>query len=149
MKVTHRTFISAVAGISFVIAGFSAAPARAGDEDVARALAAILGIAIIGAAINDARKDNDAKPVVRHYPRPRPLPKQVNRRVLPENCFRAYSDTRGGRVAAFSPHCLNQRYAYASNLPRTCLRQAFTPRGWRNVYGAKCLRNKGYRVAGR
>lgn len=152
----HRKFISAVAGLSIAITGFAAAPARA-DEDVARALAAIVGLAIIGAAIKDARDDDKArktvrkKPVVRHrqHVTPRALPKRVNRKLLPQRCFRTFSNRNGQNYAAFGHRCLSNHYTHVNSLPRQCLREAYGQRGLRTVYGARCLRNQGYQLARR
>ncbi|QIE46357.1 hypothetical protein G5B38_12940 [Pseudohalocynthiibacter aestuariivivens] len=49
-------FISLILAASLAVTGMTAAPARADDKDIARALAAIAGIAIIGAAIHDNNK---------------------------------------------------------------------------------------------
>ncbi|RKF13887.1 hypothetical protein D6850_11890 [Roseovarius spongiae] len=51
-----RSFIALIMAASLAVTGLTAAPAQAGDKDIARALAAIAGIAIIGAAINDRNK---------------------------------------------------------------------------------------------
>lgn len=147
--VLHRKFISLIAGASILITGLAAAPARAGDDDVARALAALVGIAIIGAAINDARKDDHAQPVVRHKPRvaPRPLPRRVNRKLLPQRCFRSFWGDRGGQVRGFGPKCLRNNYPFVRSLPQTCLRAVRGSGGRHNIYGARCLRSKGYQLA--
>lgn len=50
-------FITLIIAASIAVTGMTANPARAGDRDVARALAAIAGIAIIGAAIHDHNKN--------------------------------------------------------------------------------------------
>ncbi|PVA10051.1 hypothetical protein DC366_10370 [Pelagivirga sediminicola] len=62
-------FISIVLAASVAVTGLTAAPARAADRDVARALAAIAGIAIVGAVIHDAQK-NKRRAEARHHPRP-------------------------------------------------------------------------------
>lgn len=46
-------FISLILGASMAITSLTAAPARASDKDLARALAAIAGIALIGVAVSD------------------------------------------------------------------------------------------------
>ncbi|WP_138935671.1 hypothetical protein [Roseovarius arcticus] len=50
-------FISFIVAASIAVTGMTAAPAQASDRDLARALAAIAGVAIIGAAVHDSRKD--------------------------------------------------------------------------------------------
>jgi hypothetical protein len=147
----HHKFIGAIAGLSILITSFAAAPARAGDDDVARALAALVGIAIIGAAINDARDDRHVKPKVHTYSgvNPRPLPPRVRRNILPQKCFRVFTNNKGGRMPAFGHRCLQNSYAYANALPHRCLRNAKTNRGLRPVYGARCLRQEGYQLSRR
>ncbi len=49
-------FISLILAASLAVAGMTATPAAASDRDMARALAAIAGIAIIGVAISDNNK---------------------------------------------------------------------------------------------
>jgi len=54
-------FIALIVAASIAVTGFTAAPAKAGDRDVARALAAIAGIAIIGVAINEHNKSQNRR----------------------------------------------------------------------------------------
>ncbi|MEL7133031.1 MAG: hypothetical protein AAGK77_11525, partial [Pseudomonadota bacterium] len=60
----HRNFIGTIAAVAIAITGFSAAPARAGDDEVAAALAALLGLAIVGAVIHDKKKDKKKRHTV-------------------------------------------------------------------------------------
>lgn len=50
-------FIALILAASVAATGMTAAPARAADRDLALALGALVGVAIIGAAIQDAKKD--------------------------------------------------------------------------------------------
>ena len=61
---SHRSFIALITGLALAVAltGASAAPARA-DDDAARILAGLVGLAIIGAAIEDNHHD---RPTVVH-----------------------------------------------------------------------------------
>lgn len=68
-----RKFITFVLAASIAATGLSAQSARAGDRDLGRALAAIAGIAIVGAAIHDANKDQ--RRVIRHH---QPRKKQLH-----------------------------------------------------------------------
>ena len=153
----HRKFIATIAAAAIAITAFASAPARADSNDAARALATILGIAIIGAAINDARKDKDK--VTRHHnyrPRhqynhdhrlhPKPIPQRVHRRILPGKCLRSFQTDRG-RARLFTQRCLNRNYQFVNSLPRSCARQIWTDRGMRSGYGAGCLRRTGYQLA--
>lgn len=151
----HKKFIAGVVSLSVLITTGAAAPARADEDDVGRALAAILGIAIIGAAIADRNDDDDDddRRVVRRqnvYPQPYVHPKRrtdvSNRRILPQQCLRTFQVDRG-RMPAFGRRCLQRNYSYASELPRRCYTEVWTDRGWRGAYRARCLRERGYRLA--
>jgi len=51
-----RKFISLIVAASIAVTGLTAAPAQANERDLARALATIAGVAIVGVAINEASK---------------------------------------------------------------------------------------------
>ncbi len=157
----HRKFIAAIAAASIFITGISAAPVRAGDDDVARALAAIVGLAIVGAAINEARDDRKKKASVTrkkvhkhhqvkkpHHIHPRPLPHRARRNLLPGECLYSF-DTYEGPARVFGARCLERNYRYVNSLPQSCLRRVWTDRGTRYGYGARCLRRQGYQLAHR
>lgn len=150
----HRTFLSAVAILSIVLTGFAPAPARAADDDVARTLAVILGLAVLGAAIaHDDDRDRDRVTRYDNYrPRPgiapRPLPHRVQRKVLPQECLRSFR-TRDGRARMFTKRCLERNYRYTKSLPRDCRVRVKTDRGTRHGYGARCLNRRGYTIARR
>ncbi len=151
----HRRFIAAITAVSIAITAFAAAPARAGDEEVARALAAIAGIAILGAAIKSSRDKKKARakqhvyhapPKVHRHVQPRPLPKRVNRKLLPQRCLRNFRDNYGS-FPAFGRKCLRKNYGALNSLPQRCERSVRTDRGYRTVYGARCLSRKGFQLA--
>lgn len=165
----HMRFIGAVAAISIALTGLAAAPAKA-DDDVAKILAALAGIAILGAVINDRRHDDQVRhqpqPRVKPYAQPRhkprhkprahkrdhryvdPAPRPLPRRfVLPSRCLRTVPLRNGQRVNAFGQGCLNKHYRFSNSLPRQCAR---ADRGKNRViysYGARCLKNAGYKLA--
>jgi hypothetical protein len=158
----HKKFITAVAAASIMITGFAAAPARADSDDTKRALAALLGIAIIGAVIHDANKDHEYtvrrhKVQPRHRPhvqprrqphlQPRPLPKRVDRKVLPSQCLRTFKTRRGHNVREFGLGCLRNNYRFVNHLPQRCARTDRTHSGLRHGYDVKCLRAQGYRLS--
>ena len=166
----YRKFIGTVAAASLAITAFGAAPARADDEDVARALAALLGIAVVGAIINKSQKDDHV--VTRHQPRhvynppkprhvaprprnikphvqPRPLPDRVNRRLLPGKCLRTFETRRGAVRRGFGNRCLQNNYRFAHRLPAACRITVRSRQGHRTYYKARCLRDQGYRLARR
>jgi hypothetical protein len=170
----YRRFIATIAAASIALSTVGA-PAYAGNRDTTRALAAILGLAVVGKIIHDnnkdkkqaqqhQRRDSDThrpahKPprytqkqhqpqYNQHKPQARPLPRNVDNKLLPGNCFNSYK-TRQGRVQMFGSHCLNNSYHFANRLPRQCLSVFSTPRGNRRGYEARCLRDRGYRLAHR
>ena len=74
------------------------------------------------------------------------------RAPLPGYCLRRIR-THQGPVRMFGNRCLQRNYSRADWLPRACRMQV---RVWRNGhkvtrvgYHPRCLRNRGYRVAGR
>ncbi|MGJ8616993.1 MAG: hypothetical protein ACSHWS_09130 [Sulfitobacter sp.] len=161
----YRRFIATVAAASIAITAFGAVPARADDRDVARALAVILGAAVVGKIIHDNKKEKEravtrrrAAPVYeapRHEPRyieplaPRPLPRHVrNKKLLPAQCFRSY-ETRRGTVRMFGRRCLKNNFRHANTLPQHCKVRIKTYDGRRTGYQARCLRDAGYRLARR
>ncbi len=78
----------------------------------------------------------------------RPLPKRVQRKVLPASCrVQAYNER--GRFVAFSDWCLDRKFRYANALPRRCATGAHVQRHNRRtlVYSQRCLSRQGYAVA--
>lgn len=164
----HRQFIAVIAAAAIAITGLSAAPARAGDDDVAAALAVILGLAVVGTAIKKRNDDKKARAQVHTYkphpkpraqPRhvqphhghiqPRPLPRQVNRKLLPQRCLFNLRTDNGRTIQAFGQRCLNRHYGFTQSLPQHCGRRVWTRNGAGYAYGARCLDKQGYQLARR
>lgn len=157
-----RHAISSCLAVAVVLMGLTAGPARADQKDIVKALAVIAGIAIIGKVIKDRndRKDREETVVARRAPvdpvyrphrrpepiHPRPLPRRVDQKLLPQNCFRSF-DTYEGKVQMFGRHCLENNYAFVDRMPRACRQHIRTYRGNRVGYDARCLRDSGYRLA--
>ncbi|MEO9576547.1 MAG: hypothetical protein ABJ263_19830 [Tateyamaria sp.] len=160
----HRQFIGTIAAIAIAITGFSAVPARAGNDDLAAALAVILGLAVVGTAINKRKDDKKArqkayapKPKVqprhvqphRGHIQPRPLPRQVNRKLLPQRCLFNVETQNGRSIQAFGQRCLNRNYQFTNSLPNQCGRRVRTRNGAGYAYSARCLNKQGYQLARR
>lgn len=165
----YRKFIATIAAASIALTALGALPAAAGDRETARAIAAILGLAVVGKIIHD-RKDRKKKarapkpapdqPVYRipeykkpgyqppryTQPRPRPLPDRVNRKLLPQQCLRSFK-TRHGHVRMFPDRCLHRNYGFVNLLPQQCRYTFDTRKGNRRGYEARCLRDRGFRLA--
>lgn len=144
----HRQFIGIIAAAAIAITGFTAAPARAGDDEVGAALAALLGLAIVGAVIHEKKKDKKKRHTVHTpvHPKPKPLPKRVNRKLLPAHCLRSFHTDQGKR-RLFGQRCLHKHYRHVDSLPYRCHREVYTDRGWRQGYGARCLNRHGFQLA--
>ncbi|MDF3350157.1 hypothetical protein HKX17_08275 [Sulfitobacter sp. KE34] len=78
----------------------------------------------------------------------RPLPERVDRKLLPQQCFRSYEGDEG-KVMMFGEPCLEKNYSYADRLPRYCAKRVSTAEGARYGYDARCLRDSGYSLARR
>ncbi len=148
----HRKFIAFVLATSLAITGFSAAPARA-DEDVAKIIAGLAVLGLLGAAINRDRHRSDyvarapTNPVIVH-PQPRPLPPRVARYDLPGKCLRNFPAFRGGRNL-MGQKCLQKHYRHARALPQQCRVTFWNGRRHKNAFKPRCLRQNGYRIVRR
>lgn len=163
----YRKFIATITAASIALTALGTAPAFADNQQTARTIAAILGLAAVGAIIHENRKDRKNKqpdydrydpqpiykqpsqnyqPPVYQQPKPRPLPHRAQRKLLPQECFRSF-ETRRGKVRMFGARCLNRNYDFAHRLPRQCEYTFNTKRGDRRGYEARCLRDRGYRLA--
>ena len=161
---SYRHFIAIIVTSAIAITGFSAAPARAGQDDMTKALAALAGLAVLGVVIHKVREDNKKRKPrvidrrygpedrlredVRRGVEPRPLPRRVNRKLLPQQCLRSV-ESREGRMRVFGQRCLERNYRFTDSLPRKCEQKFRTDRGKRVGYGARCLSRKGYALARR
>lgn len=139
-----RKLTITVTAAAMALTSFAATPARADDDDVAKALAALVGIAIVGKIVHDEKKKKKKK-----HPgtvKPRPLPPQVTRDTIPSRCLREYETSRGW-ITLYARRCLEKHYLYAHELPRDCKRRVHTYQGKRVGFKPRCLRRWGYRVA--
>lgn len=160
----HRKFIALVLSTALVITGFSTAPARAGD-DTAKLLAGLAALALIGAAIQNNKRDRyvvSRNPVYTPPPvyKPRPVHKphgkyytkpaapKITRLDLPGQCLRTKS-VNGRARNLFGNRCLKTNYAFNGTLPKAC-RLGYWDGGRNRVgYEPLCLRENGYRFARR
>ncbi|MEB8388192.1 hypothetical protein OO012_13215 [Rhodobacteraceae bacterium KMM 6894] len=99
--------ISLIVGAAMAITSFTAAPASAGDKDLARALAAIAGVALIGAAVSNSSNRNNGHVSARgnhnngYYQQPRHAPQKVyrnghqqRRAIATRSYHKGYNDRR-------------------------------------------------------
>jgi hypothetical protein len=78
----------------------------------------------------------------------RPLPERVDRKLLPQQCFRSF-DGEDGKVMMFAEPCLEKNYTHVDKLPKYCAKRVKTAEGARYGYDARCLRDTGYSLARR
>jgi hypothetical protein len=162
---THRSFIAIILAAALAITGMTTAPARAGNDDVAKWIAGAVALGLIGAAIaeekkRDRRRDQavarqhnkghahgkQKQRVHGHIDSTRKhVAKQDRRRFLPQSC---QVRVRGhqGTVSGFGRRCLLNNYAHYNSLPHQCARRAQGNHG-RVIYTGGCLRSHGYRMA--
>ncbi len=166
----HRKFITFIVAASMAVTGLSAAPARADSEDVAKVIAGVAALAILGAAIADA-KDDKNRHVTRHrghlrhdnrhrghgrklghrhhrHDGARPLPDRVKRKMLPGACRVQARVRHGQAIRGFGRRCLKRNYSYVNSLPRNCQSRVRGRHGHlRTIYRGRCLYRHGYREA--
>jgi hypothetical protein len=153
-------FITAILTAGALVATLSAAPAKAGNEDLKRFIGAPAGLYILGQALENSqvqevhdRRHGGHHRQWNHHRAPRYYGhhrkghgKKWHRPPLPRYCLRRV----GGRHQswlAFSSYCLKRNYPAA--LPRACRDRAWYKGKSRPVYGIRCLKHRGYRLAGR
>lgn len=166
----HRKFIAGVVSAALLVTAVGAGQARA-EEDyrTGRTIATILGLAVLGAIINeeledrsDRRRERAKQPPPQTYQwngdsyrdgrRPKahkpPRAKDVRRYALPERCLRRVQTGRG-EALVYGRRCMERNYRHVNRLPEWCERRFRTERGTRMGWAARCLRREGYHVARR
>ncbi len=141
--------IAALTALSIGFAGLGATPAQASKSDVAKTVAGLTLLFILGSAMSDSsrRTAPAPAPTPRWHPRPTPpsYPRYV-RPVLPLQCVR-WVDTARGAKRILGRRCIENRVGDVA-LPRQCKRHFWNARGQqRSGYGRNCLVNRGYRIA--
>ncbi|WP_300515252.1 hypothetical protein [Aliiroseovarius sp.] len=131
--------------LGLALSPISATPAKANGNNDAW-VAALLGLAIVGAIIDDNRGD-------RYRGRDLYRPDRPSRKALPARCLQRF-ETRDGTRRYFGARCLDRNYRFASRLPARCetqirIRNRHGDRVRREVFNPRCLRREGYWVAGR
>ena len=157
-----RKFIASIMAASMAITGFSAAPARADGNDLARLLAGATALVIIGRALEDDHSSSRHYRYDEHSHYDRGYDRHPSRgnhygqrrnsnidspRRLPPGCLTRV-ETRHGSRQVFGEACLDVHYSHTASLPREC-RSRNNSNGPRNAYEATCLFDRGYRAATR
>lgn len=160
-KTLPRSITAAAAALAIALSGLtlSAVPARADTNDTARILAGIAALYAIGRAIdihNDRQERANSANNWQHQPprghhggpgRPRgpgyghPRP---NPYVAPARCFTEGTTLQGRYYRGYRARCMQRNVVRPQLLPQQCLREIQTERGWRNIYGGRCLAQNGW-----
>ncbi|MCI2400163.1 hypothetical protein [Aliiroseovarius subalbicans] len=143
-----RPLIALTLAASIALTPMAAAPARADNNDNAAAIAALLGLIIVGTAVSNSNNDVVYE---RRSSRERIAPRRT--RALPEQCLKRF-ETRRGTKRYFGSRCLERNFRFANRLPERCeirikTRNRAGDRVRRDVYTPACLRREGYFIAGR
>jgi len=137
----HRTFIALILSAAVAVTSLNAQPAHAGDDDVAKWIAGLAALAVIGVAINENKKKKRKKrrvtPVQPHNPY-----------LLPATC-RTNQKVQGYKVNGFQRGCLRRNQVNVRALPQDCAIKYWDRKRQKNrvIYSGRCLREYGYRVA--
>lgn len=136
----YRKFITTIAAASVALTALGAVPAFAdNDRDLARALAAILGVAVVGSIIHDTNKKKRVHHSQHHYqpqytpPRPRqdlyqPRPRQGHIQPQPRSNVQPHIQPRP------LPRTVRRNL-----LPQQCLRSFDTRQGKVRMFPRSCL----------
>lgn len=146
---------------ALAIAPISTKPAHAADTgDI---LGGIVGLAILGALANELNDRNETSTAQTRTYRPynngvynngyyngnglkRGHNKRRHNNVLPGECLRVIEGRNRDRIV-FPARCLQREGIATRNLPDRCIRRIEARRnGPMNVYGARCLADRGWRL---
>lgn len=166
----YRKFIATILTVSVGITGFASSEARASDNDLLKVLGGVAALAVIGAAIADAKNDDrhgaDRQGYRKHHGKrhhsrdrwadhhddrfARPLPERARRKMLPAGC-RVQARNQHGVFPAYGRGCLERSFRHAGQLPAQCATRARTRQhGPKNiVYSGRCLAQYGYEISRR
>ncbi|GEM_PF-3212286 len=156
-----RSFIALTLTAALVVTGFTT-PAKAGNDDLTKALiglAVIAGVAITIDNRNDRRRDVDGDRVHsrgqghghayghRHgRGHDRVTRPDRSLTVLPRRCLKRF-DTERRTAYGFGARCLRRTVGHIS-APERCERRGVNPRGrWTTFYPERCMVRQGYRIS--
>lgn len=160
-RLTRAIMVPLLAG-ALTLTSLSTGPAFAGpknnNDDINALIAALLGLAVVGAVISNK---GDREPRIQDIPRTgrggghrggRSTwdDRQMHPKFqLPRECLRRFK-TQHGKQKYWGKRCLKRNYDFARSLPRSCRDTivAKNNRGvyvTRKVYEPRCLKQAGYR----
>lgn len=147
-------YIAATLCAGLIIASSAAAPARAENGEITRALAGLAALGLLGAAIIDAQRDYDNQATVRVQPKahaPLVAPghgryvgngtRVIRAKTLPARCLRNVH--LSGQPQIYGAKCMQNRTV--GHLPQRC-RVSFTRNGrTQSGYAPGCMKQNGWR----
>lgn len=146
----HRKFIALVAATSIAITALGALPAAAGERDTARAIAAIVGLAVIGKVIHDRNKKKKERRVHTYQPETPVYEYDSRHRHGQANHKHRHGDTyhrhsgKAHRPPRYEPPHVQPRplprKANRKLLPKSCFRNFDTSRGSVQMFSRRCLK---------
>ena len=134
----YRHFIATIAAASIAITAIGAVPAYAGDRDTVRALAAILGVAVVGKIIHDNNKKKRA------YRQPARVHNKPHA-TAPRHHTPRHDPPRAAKPRHDPPRYNPQprplpRHVSRKLLPQECFRSFETRQGKIRMFGDRCLK---------
>lgn len=144
------------------LAAGTAAPTPAAAAEPRDLIGALLGLAVLGAIVNEVGNDRDKSSdaqATRRSQTPDWRKRQRNTgdryyghrhnsrpaRILPGECLRVVENRKNDRFV-LPETCLNRAGIRSRELPGRCESRLPTRRGRIDVYGARCLADAGWRL---
>ena len=141
-----RKFISSIvmAAVTATSISVSAAPAHAGNDDIAKFLFGATALFIIGSALSAEGNQNVTPPKVTPvYP---VKPVKPRRKALTAACVRSHKMYNGKKTKIFGRKCLQNHYRHFDSLPKECAVRLSTVKGPRRGFSIPCLKHNGYYI---
>lgn len=151
LRTLSKTLTGATLALTLALTGLSASatPAAANGHrnNQGAEAAAIFGGLLLLYGLSQAGRNNGnvtrnqlgaPVQVVPHQPRP-----HVNHRVAPAQCY-VEGNSYGQFYRGYRARCMQQNVSAPHLLPQHCLRDVWTDRGQRQIYGGRCLADAGW-----
>ena len=138
--------VVAAAATALGLLASTAIPARADNDDLAKALAALAIVGIIAHETKKSRERERARAQQHHNPPPQYHPQPARQPRVPSVCAIEISGN-SGTATVYGERCLRDE-GFNFRLPQYCARTARIYGQSDRIYSDQCLRDAGFRVAG-
>lgn len=139
-------FTAGLLALSMATAGISAAPARAGEEELALALGGLVTLFVIGKALENKGDDKVKVTQPPHHDQRRPGNDWGHDFRIPNTCVMSAGRGNKHRLVVLE-NCVERETRQSRvRLPRACETRVHTRHGKREAYDVGCLSNFGYRI---